>query len=47
MPGAGVADVEVDSLNVLLPIMRKAKALLAMLTLESSDLVMNCLDMIR
>ena len=42
-PGAGVADVKVDTLNVYLPVTSQAKALVTMFTLEGSDLVMNCL----
>jgi len=43
-PGAGVADVEVDSLDVLLPATSQAKALVAMFALEGPDLVMYGLD---
>ena len=44
LPGAGVADVGVDSLHVRLPTTSLAKALLTMFTLESPDLVMNSLN---
>jgi len=45
LPGAGVADVGVNRLYVSLPITSLAKALLAMLTLESPDILMNSLIM--
>ena len=41
LPGAGVADVGVNTFNVQLPVTSLAKALSTMLALKSSDLVMN------
>jgi len=44
-PGAGVADVEVDTLDMFLPVTSPAEALVAMFTLVGPDLVVDSLDM--
>ena len=44
LPGAGVANVGVNTLHVLLPVTSLTKAHLAMFALESSDLLMNSLN---
>ena len=41
LPSAGVANVRVDDIHVLLPVASFPKALVAMLTLKSSNFVMN------
>ena len=45
-PGAGVADEEVDGIDVLLPVGSRAKALLAMLALESLYFLVNSFNVI-
>ena len=46
LPGAGVADVGVNRFDVHLPVTYGTKALLAILTLEGPDLVMNSLNVL-
>ena len=44
LPSAGVADVVVDTFNVLLPVISSAKTLPTLITFECSDLLMHSLD---
>ena len=46
LPGAGVADVGVNTFNVLLPVTSQPKALPTLITLKSPDLLMNSFDVL-